>query len=296
MTPKPKWLIETNVFEDNEEQLVKEIKKQGMKVNLIDDSRTEDIVKYCINFLYEPQDCVIFYGSLGLGRKLKKTPWVPGVYLNEKAFECTSYYPVLGNTLVHSNYLMMPYGDVKRRKNDLYRYFNDDKIFIRPNSGNKQFTGMVVKKHDFEDCIKLAGFYDVEPDLLVVVSDVYNIEKEWRFVVVNGEVICGSLYRDWSAPEKIYPGTITRDYVLLNSHSVYEECNDKNALSAAEICANMYNPDNCYTIDVAKINSNAYGILEVGCFSCAGMYGNDLEIIVDKVSEAALNEWKEYNE
>ena len=292
---KVKWLIEADVFEDNTDKLIQVIKNKGFDHHILkyipfDD----DLPNRCLK-IYGPDECVVFYGSLNFGRKLRKLPWVPGVYLNEKAFECTSYYPVLGYKLVHSNYLMMPYGDLRRRKDDLYTYFNDDKIFIRPNSGNKQFTGMIVEKHDFEDCIKLAGFYDVEPDLLVVVSNVHDIEKEWRFVVVNGEVISGSLYRDWSAPEKIYPGTTTRDYVLMNSHSVHEECNDGNAWNVARTCANMYNPDKCYTIDVAKINSNAYGILEVGCFSCAGMYGNDLEIIVDKVSEAALNEWEEYN-
>lgn len=182
---------------------------------------------------------------------------------------------------MHQNYLMMPYGDLLRRKDQLYKYFNSNKLFLRPNSGNKQFTGMIVDIDDYEECIKLAGFYDVESDLLVVVSDVYDIEKEWRFVIVDKEVISGSLYRDWSSPEMLSPGIITRDYVLMNSHSVYEKCNDENAWNAAKNCANTYDPDICYTIDVAKID-NFYGILEVGCFSCAGMYGNNLEIIVTK--------------
>ena len=34
-------------------------------------------------------------------------------------------------------------------------------------------------------------------------------------------------------------------------------------------------------------------MLEIGCFSCAGMYGNDLNIIVDKVSQVAERDWLE---
>jgi hypothetical protein len=298
-----KWLIEADVFEDNTDKLIQTLKDKNYKYHILkyvpfDD----DLADRCLK-IYGPDECVIFYGSLNFGKKLRKLPWVPGVYLNEKAFECTSYYPILGPHIVHSNYVMLPYGDLIRRKDDLYTYFNDDKIFIRPNSGNKQFTGMVVEKYNFDDCVKLAGFYDVEPDLLVVVSNVCKLDQEWRFVIVDGKVISGSLYRDWSKPEKISPGSVTRDYVLMNSYKRIEECftgefimHDKYAWNAAQNCADKYNPDHCWTIDVAKTMKGTYEILEVGCFSCAGMYGNNLEIIVDKVSEAALTEWKEYNE
>jgi hypothetical protein len=297
-----KWLIEKNVFEDNEKQLVEEIKKQGMKVNLIEDSHREDIVKHCVNFLYEPQDCVVFYGSLGVGRKLKKTPWIPGVYLNEKAFECTSYYPVLGNMLVHSHYIMLPFGDLLRLKDWLFdcAFLHVDKLFMRPNSGMKQFTGMVVTKEGFEEGVNLASFYDIDPDMLVLVSNVWALHREWRFVVVDGKVISGSAYRDWSYGENL--DISTNDYVLQKSHSIKVECFentvtqwDTNAWNAAQQCADRYNPDRCWTIDVARTTAGTYAILEIGCFSCAGLYGANIEKVVKAVSESAIKEWEEYN-
>lgn len=292
---KASWLIEKDIFEDIEDRLIAEIKNQGLDVKFLTNVREDDVTNKAQK-LYGPQDCVIFYGSLNLGRKLRKAPWIPGVYLNERAFECTSYYPVLADKLVHHNYIMMPFGDLIRRKNNLYEYFNSDKIFIRPNSGNKQFTGMIATKNDYEECVKLAAFYNVDPDLLVVVSNVMPLTKEWRFVVVNKEVISGSLYRDWTSNVVLLE---TKDYVLLHSNSVCKECEDSFAWMAARQAALRYNPDICYTIDIAQIsidNGFSYGILEVGSFSCAGLYGNDLHVVVEKVSEAALNEWKEYNE
>jgi hypothetical protein len=289
-----RWLIEKDVFEDNHDKLVEEIKRQGMEAKIVPYIPFEEkIVEKCLK-VYGPDECVIFYGSLNFGRKLRKGPWVPGVYLNERAFECTSYYPALGHKLIHSNYIMMPYGDLIRRKWDLYYLLKDDKLFIRPNSGNKEFTGMVVEKNNFEDCIKLAGFYDVDPDLLVVVSNVHPLLKEWRFVIVDKQVISGSLYRQWGKAETLRAGTVTRDFVLKYSHSTHEECNDAKAWEAAQRCAETYNPDKCYTIDVAMTEMGTYGILEVGCFSCAGLYGNDLAAVVSKVSEAAEKEWNEY--
>ena len=295
MNQKVKWLVEADVFQDNTDKLIKTLKDNGYTYRILkyipfDD----DLPKRCLD-LYGPGECVVFYGSLNFAHKLQKLNWTPGVYLNDKAFECTSYYPILGDMLVHSAYIMLPYGDLLRMKENLFKYIfkYQNKVFIRPNSGSKEFTGMIVEEDNFEECIKLAGFYDVEPNLLVLISNVLNLEKEWRFVVVDGKVISGSLYRDWSAPESSRPGIATRDYVLRHSHSKHEICKDKQALAAAQKCADRYNPDRCWTIDVAKTEMGTYAILEIGCFSCAGMYGNNLEKIVRLVSASALKEWEE---
>jgi hypothetical protein len=299
---KVNWLIEKDVFEDNHDKLVKEIKRQGMTAKVIDyipfkyDSDHE--LRVACYKQYDPEDCVVFYGSLNFGRKLRKLPWVPGVYLNEKAFECTSYYPVLGDMLVHHNYIMLPYGDLIRMKDKIFNdYFKvHNKIFMRPNSGNKQFTGMVTEEWNYDENIKLAGFYNVEPDLLVLISNVWPLHQEWRFVVVDGKVVSGSLYRDWSSGEKRLGNITTKDYVLLHSHSLWENCDDTKAWEAAQLCANKYDPDRAWTIDVAKSVHGQYAILEIGCFSCAGLYGNNLEDVVKAVSASALKEWNEYRE
>ena len=56
----------------------------------------------------------------------------------------------------------------------------------------------------------------------------------------------------------------------------------------------MYNPDKCWTMDIVKTEKLGYKLLEIGCFSCAGLYGNNLNKVVKSVSESALKEWKEY--
>ncbi len=294
---KAKWLIEADVFQDNTDKLIQVLKNKGydhhvLKYIPFDD----DLAKRCLD-IYGRDECVVFYGSLNFGRKLKKNPWYPGVYLNDKMLECSMYYPYIGPLLLHyQDYMMMPYGDLAEHKSVIFRHFHSDKVFIRPNSNMKEFTGMICHEDNFFECVKLAGFYDVDPNLLVLISSVEPLEKEWRFVIVNGEPIAGSLYRDWSSPEKIAPGTVTRDYVLMNSHSVWEGFEGQegsNALMLAYEAAKRYNPDRCWTIDIAKTEYGTYHVLEIGCFSCAGLYGMDLEKVVDKVSEEALKEWNE---
>ncbi len=295
---KTKWLIEKNLFTDTEPYLIKVLKKKQIEYKLIEYIPFENDLSY-ISKLFNDDDCVVFYGSLNLGIKIKRyVKWIPGVYLDETKYNCTSYYPIFGDLLVHKNYTMLPFGDLIRRKDYLYNLYNKSghsgHIFIRPNSGLKDFTGTVLSYNNYEEGIKLCGFYDINPDLLVIVSDVKALHKEWRFVVVNQEVISGSLYRDWSYPETIIPGTTTKDYILMGSHSINELCTNDKAYNFANKCAKLFNPEHVWTLDVTEMNGE-FGLLEVGSFSGAGLYGNDLNIIVDKVSKAAEEEWNEYN-
>jgi hypothetical protein len=294
---KAKWLVEKGLFLDTEVNLIETLKRLQIDYKFIQYIPFDDDLIGRCQKIFPKDDCIIFYGSLNFGRKLKKLSWIPGVYLDETKYRCTSYYPIFGNLLIHKDYIMMPYGDLLRRKEFLFKTFGSNgHIFIRPDSGYKEFTGNVLSYDGFEDGVKLAGFYDVEPNLLVLVSDVKSIINEWRFVVVNQEIISGSLYRKWDQPEKINIGTTTRDYVLLNSRSVKEICSDNTALQFAKECAKLYNPEVAWTMDVAQLEDGSYGLLEIGCFSCAGLYGNDLEKVVSSVTSAAESEWKEYFE
>ena len=291
---KPNWLIEKGLFLDTEENLMNELKSQNIDFKTLSYVPFDDNQIDRIKNLFPENACVIFYGSLNFGRKLKKLPWIPGVYLNEKGFECTSYYPIFGSELLHSDYSMMPFGDLIRKKDYLFNQFGKE-LFIRPNSGLKEFTGTVLMEHNFEDGIKVAGIYNVEPNLLVIVSEAKKLLKEWRFVIVKQKSVSGSLYRDWTiGPETLYPDTTTKDIILLNSKSVHELCTDDKAFEYAEKVSKLYDPDNCWTLDIALTDDNEYKVIEIGCFSCAGMYGNDLNKVVSAVNEAAIEEYKEY--
>jgi hypothetical protein len=34
--------------------------------------------------------------------------------------------------------------------------------------------------------------------------------------------------------------------------------------------------------------------MEIGCFSCAGLYECDKDVIIEEVSRVAIKEWQEY--
>lgn len=302
---KVKWLLEKDVFEDNlTERMISEIKFQGMEAHVVpyvpfDD----DLVDRCSK-LFDEGDCVVFYGSLNFGKKLQATSWCPGVYLDEKEFECTSYYPAIGDLLIHyKDFMMLPYGTLYDMKDMLFDRLGFT-IFIRPNSGTKEFTGFVTTPTKFDERVKLAGFYDVEPNLLCLAAKAHELNREWRFVVVNGKVISGSLYRAWGEYHCDDPQS--PDYVLSHSfkhdkelHEVgaHRDEGENKAWEVAQQAADRANHrDRAWTVDVCETKDREVKVLEIGCFSCAGLYANNLRRVIKEVSKAALEEWKEIYE
>jgi hypothetical protein len=288
---KAKWLLEKDLF-DTESEMINAIINNGYEYKLISFSNNDDISKIINKF--NADDCVVYYGSIGLAKKIKRNAsWIPGVYLNELAFECTSYYPNFGNELLHNNYIMLPFGDLIRQKDFIFKQFNCDEIFLRPNSGTKNFTGTVLNYDNFNDGVNLAGFYGIEPNLLCIVSNAKKLKKEWRFVIADQNVVSGSLYRDWTIGGD-YSESETKDIVLLKSKQIEEYCIDNDVYDYVNRVAKLYEPDKCWTIDIALCDNNDFKVLEIGSFSCAGLYANDMNKVVCAVSNSAENEYNEY--
>lgn len=59
---------------------------------------------------------------------------------------------------------------------------------------------------------------------------------------------------------------------------------------AEELC-NLYDPsDDVWVLDVCETSKGDLHLLEIGCFSWAGMYANDLKTIVESICK--LYEYK----
>lgn len=85
----------------------------------------------------------------------------------------------------------------------LRRKPKDELVFVRPDGDLKHFAGTVIDAGEaaawFEDASSMApdsGSYYMPPDMFVWVSTPKNIDREWRFFIVNGQVVSGSMYRD----------------------------------------------------------------------------------------------------
>jgi hypothetical protein len=272
---KVKWLIENYDRDISILNLKKEIEKQGMEVKMCDyhpfSSGAYD--------QYKDEDCVVFYGTLNLGRQLQRQKvWVPGVYCNFKNLCCLTYFSYFGKYLLNKDYTMLPMLEIQRRRDEIFdKYGVDNCIFIRPDSGAKTFTGQVIKKEELDKDIKAFANYAAKPidEILLIVSSPKVIESEYRFVIIDKKVVTGSQY--------------IKNGKIYNSKKYPVEAEEL----AFKIAQEKWQPDIAFTLDICK-SDGEYHLLECNSFSCSGLYKCLLEPVVKAISEAALKEWLEY--
>ena len=265
------WLIQEDVFKEDLDPLIGAIKEQHMNV---------EIVKY-VPFgsgsynQYPENDCVISYGSLNLISQLvREKKWIPGAWCLLPRLRCQVYYSHWGPAILNQTHVFTTFNELRRRPRMFYEKFGiDNAIFVRPDSGFKEFTGNVIYKENFETDLDSIVF---DPEKLVVVAEPKNIEAEWRFIIADRKVVTGSQYR------------------LDGKHDV-APCWDDDAYELAQRAASdEFQPDTLYSLDICRSGGKVW-ILEIGSFSCSGFYACDVKKIVEAASKAAWKEWKEYH-
>lgn len=271
---KVNWLIEKNVF-DASDRFLEELNKQKFiyKETTYLHFRSADANNY-----FPEHDCVLFRGTLNLGRDVLRTSWIPGAYMDEKNLRCSTYYTYFGKYLLNNKYFMLPLGELIRRREEVLEYFRSDgELFIRPDSNMKPFRAGVFNLKVLNTMQSLGSELKRDEQTLVLVSGKRSISKEWRFFVYKDRIITGSLYL---VGEDRIDETIKGGYL-------------ENYLSKVLAEVNWY-PESLYTVDICESDGELY-VLELGSFSCSGEYGCDLSSIVEFGAKAALEDYEAVN-
>ena len=274
---KVKWLIENYERDDSFQPLIEEVESQGMECKVVKyepwQSGTFD--------QYANEDCVVFYGTLNLGRQLQKDKgWVPGVYCDFSNLCCHTYYSYWGQYLLNQDYMMLPLPEILRKREYVFNNLGKREcIFIRPDSGAKPIVGQILEYENLDRDFKAFGNSagnDLD-QIIAVISSPKPIEKEWRCVVVDKAVVAFSQYKE-------------NDKLVIK-----KEIDVEAFVLASSIAKEKWQPDIAYTLDICK-SCGDYYLLEANSFSCSGLYDCDPEPIVKSISESALQEWDEYYE
>jgi len=262
----PDWMIQTNIEGVDTGSMIAEVGVQGMKAIPIK-HRFGSHVDFSG---YNPNDCIVCYGDIDFVRQVcKMAPFIPGAWCSFYNMKCSTYYAYFGEHLLNKQYIMMPVGDLLRRWDKLTTHAPDESWFLRPNSGAKIFTGYVVapdEKHKIQTLVQAVG-----PETLVIVAPERNIVAEWRFVICNRKVVSGCQYLPDELPN--YPPSSFR--------------------LASVIASQEWQPDLCYTVDIAESDDEMY-LIEINSFSCAAFYGCNIAPIIEFASKSARHEWEEY--
>lgn len=276
---KVSWLVEAEMFPDYRDELLAQIIQQGHAAKVVPEIpfgyRLNDIGSPHLQ-MFPPDACVVFHGCIEIANSLsEQSPWVPGVFCNWPNYECSTYYCHLARYLVNADYVLLPFGELQRRKDYLFSSIGKDGcIFVRPNSPQKSFTGQVARSDSFERDVEYMAFYDVPPQAIVLVSSPKQLVKEWRFVVASQTVVAGSRYKSDGKLDKVADS-------------------DAGALKlATEIASQAFQPDAVWVMDLCQTDTGDYHLLEIGSFSCAELYACNMTDVVREVSRVAMQEWE----
>lgn len=170
---KMDWVVEKDVFEENEPQLVEIL---GDRLSW---------VSYGINgptFSKSPVTDYIFYGTHTLGRRLQKSKGPKAIcWLYDKVYDCNYYLPFFGSHALNNPHLFVEAGTFSLLRASI----GHPAMFIKQNSGYKTFTGVVVDSEVPTDLYR---------DELLMLAPVKPVELEWRFVISKGSVLTQSPY------------------------------------------------------------------------------------------------------
>ena len=137
--------------------------------------------------------------------------------------------------------------------------------FVRPSEDLKQFAGQVMEAQECADWFRDAmacessGSYQLAPDTKVVIAEPKNIQAEWRWFVVGGKVISGSMYR--------------REGQMYKRRET-----DPAVIQEAQRFADGWLPDPCCVMDLALVN-NEVKVIEFNCINSSGFYDNDVDAV-----------------
>lgn len=150
------------------------------------------------------------------------------------------------------------FGKFKDLKDQVY-----EPVFVRPISSLKIFPGTVLKPENLDDWLQNYG-HGIDPETEIAISEYTDIWAEWRFFVINGEVITGSQYK-------------------LNGRLENRPA-DRDLLMIAHAAVTQWLPlPNC-VMDLA-LTKEGLKVVEFNCIHSSGLYDCNAKKIVTAIAE-----------
>lgn len=271
---KSNFLVDSYVIENSYHDDLNDV-LTGLGYNVIC-GRYTPMAQEAVERHFNDDECVVLYGSMSFVEQHSRgRGFVPGAYYTKNRYLCSEYLPRMPlDTLANADYVMVPFAEFVRRHQQFYDMFSTNKVFIRPNSGFKTFTGLPIHMDDFDHEINglRSGLTSVTDQTMILVASCKRISAEYRFFVVGGKVITGSRYK-------------------LNEELSIDANIDPDCLAVAEkIASNPWQVDLAYACDVGIVNGEPK-VIELNAFSTSGLYAADIPALFNAVSDIAVAEW-----
>lgn len=213
------------------------------------------------------EKAVFVVGATGMSKVAKDRGWV---YLDGN-INYEALIKQYGDLMLNADSMIAKFGHIDEQHVQLGKQLFGDPVFIRPVLDSKSFSGQVMSWHDLVEWRKrvienneVSSFSTLTAFDEVVISGLKEIYAEYRFLVVNGQVITGSLYK--------------------RGNMIYSEaCNEGDVLDFAQRMAGIWCPNEAFCLDIAE-TPDGLKVLEINTVNSAGFYAMDMSRYVNALN------------
>jgi hypothetical protein len=147
---------------------------------------------------------------------------------------------------------------------------NSERIFVRPFRDDKSFNGMAMDRETFDEwregiCGNPEAASYLNAETYITLASVKQIYSEYRFFVINKEVVTGSQYR-------------------LGRTVIYTDTVPDHIREFAQEMTNTWQPHVCFVVDVAD-TPNGPKVVEINSFGVSGFYHCNMFKVVERLLE-----------
>lgn len=216
---------------------------------------------------------VVVYGSTSFINTCRKNSVLKyGIFGTEKDFSYKNCVEKYGNLLFNSieSTILTTIGDFEKENLDFIS--DNNLIFTKPQEDTKSFNGSVCKIDDFKKWCseaKKSLYANLSSDTKIIVSKPFNINAEWRLLIVNNQIITSSQY-------------------MKNKKFEIKSGAPIEVLNFAEKVIKTYSPAVAYVLDIC-LSGNNYYIMEVQNINSAGAYACDIEKYANSINNYLLS-------
>jgi hypothetical protein len=253
------WIVQENLYKEEAFlDLIQALDNYKLEYQVV------KVIPFSHELLPEPEvtgNTVVMGATTMIGIAQERR-WHPGAFYNSN-FDHAIWVQNLGTELLNYEAEICQFKDIKPKYNP---------FFVRPSEDRKVFSGQVIDQANFDVWLKAteqaaySGYTTLTPETLVVVSPLKAIHAEWRFFVIDGTIVTGSLYKR---------GDYVRPLPLL-----YREDSEL----YAEQMVNKWQPDRAFVIDIA-LTDKGYKVIEYNCLNSSGFYKSNVGKIVNAIEE-----------
>jgi hypothetical protein len=273
------WVLESNVFaEVCFDEMIAHFQANAIPHHVV---RVIPFVHEIDGKVPEIEGPCVVYGSIGVQKLAHKHGWTPGVFGDAEVFSESKAARNLGELYLnwgqgHSTMKKLGDPEVLTAWSRLLVPLGQpplEEFFIKPNTDTKEFAGTVMRLDEFQAWHKRMidiGYLE-DADFKVVLSRPKELGCEWRVVVVDGQIIESSLYRQFRTVKQ-------ERHIIPEVEAVVREAH------------RLYNPAPAYVIDVAQVRSRKdfddydYRVIEYNTLNSAGLYACRPGPIVDAIN------------